>query len=125
MVFIIKGFSFFKDIHQGRIVFIVQKENPATNFVRGKRSGSEACKPYDLHTKPKTRWFSGHIKSDCTHGPILPVKMTVFGHSYRLTFFYPDYTVGLGVSPGHALRWNFITALAGFTADRELVQMTL
>jgi len=30
-------------------------------------------------------------------------------------FYHPDYTVGLGISPDHAL-----IALAGFTADRDL-----
>jgi len=33
-----------------------------------------------------------------------------------LTFFYPDCTVGPGVSPDHAL----VVALVGFTTDREL-----
>jgi hypothetical protein len=37
-------------------------------------------------------------------------------HAYSLlTFFYPDYTVDPGISPGHAL---FV--LVGFTTDREL-----
>jgi hypothetical protein len=34
------------------------------------------------------------------------------------TFFYPDYTVGPGVSPDHAHQ----LALVGFTTDRELQQ---
>jgi hypothetical protein len=34
------------------------------------------------------------------------------------TFFHPDFTVGPGVSPDHAL----LPALAGFTAGRELAQ---
>ncbi len=43
-------------------------------------------------------------------------------HAQALTFFHPDCTVGPGVSPDHA-RWasTFRLALAGFTADRELV----
>jgi len=40
-----------------------------------------------------------------------------------LTIFHPDYTVGPGVSPDHALRK--IRALAGFTADRELRPLTV
>ncbi len=34
------------------------------------------------------------------------------------TFFYPDYTVGPGIPPGHVLR--LCSALVGFTTDREL-----
>ena len=36
------------------------------------------------------------------------------------TFFYPDYTVGSGISPGHAPE----VALAGFTAGQELANIT-
>jgi len=36
----------------------------------------------------------------------------------NVTFFHPDYTVGLGVSPNHAPA-DLLQALAGFTADRE------
>jgi hypothetical protein len=40
------------------------------------------------------------------------------------TFFYPDYTVGSGITPDHALRSDdlsrYYKMLVGFTTDREL-----
>jgi hypothetical protein len=40
------------------------------------------------------------------------------GSSFRIFFFHPDYTVGLGISPNHAsAEWH---PLAGCTAGREL-----
>ena len=40
-----------------------------------------------------------------------------------ITFCYPDYTVGLGISPSHALHSDdlsrYYKRLVGFTTDRE------
>jgi hypothetical protein len=48
-----------------------------------------------------------------------PVRNTQNLLLNRLTFFHPDFTVGSGISPGHAPGGNCPSALAGFTAGRD------
>ena len=45
---------------------------------------------------------------------VTPYKTSVHDILRHIIFFHPDYTVGLGVSPNHALR------LVGYTTGRDL-----
>jgi hypothetical protein len=68
---------------------------------------------------PKTVQFSGRHREN----PFLDIVLADCANNHKIsicsdplhTFFYPDYTVGPGVSPDPAA-W----LLVGFTTDREL-----